>query len=76
MGGRELALANECGKGIADSEWKRGVPSDMYGAANMDMYGAFGVGSDATDENKVLANIVMGSPATSVPTEVSKAGCG
>ena len=64
---RELALANECGNGIVDSE-RLGAEVDMYGDVDVDR--------DAVGEDDVLAATLMGSPATSVRMKVSGAGCG
>ena len=64
---QELALANECGNGIVDSE-RLGAEVDMYGDVDVDR--------DAVGEDGVLADTLMGSPAASVRTKVSGAGCG
>ena len=63
---RELALANECGNGIVDSE-RLGADVDMYRDVDVDQ--------DAIGENDVLAATLMGSPAASVQMKVSGAGC-
>lgn len=73
VGGREFALVNEFGNGIADSERRWGVSFDMYGVVGV-MHGTLDVGSDAVDRNEVLADTVMRSPEASVRTEVSEAG--